>query len=86
MKKIVAVAAAFALAPLAACADNAQEELAEQELESQEDVLEEQADLADEMGMEGQEEMLDDQADAMGEAADNVDIDAADDVVTDDTM
>ena len=73
MKKILAVAAAFALAPLAACADNAEEEVAEQELESAEDVMEEQADLADEMDAEATEEQLDEQADAMGEAADEVD-------------
>ncbi len=73
MKKIVAVAAAAALVSLSACADTAEEELAEQELESTEDVMEEQADLADEMGMEGQEEVLDERADAMGEAADEVD-------------
>jgi len=73
MKKIVAVAAALALAPLAACGDSAEEDLQEQQLESQEDVLEEQADLADEQGDEATEEVLDDQADAMGEAADEVD-------------
>ena len=72
MKKIVAVAAALALAPLAACGGSAEEDLESQELESQEDILEEEADLADEMGNEAEEEMLDDQADAMGEAADEV--------------
>ena len=82
MKKIVAVLAALALTPLAAaCGDNAQEELAEQELESAEDITEERADVAEEMGNEAAEEALDAEADAYGEAADNVDMPAADETM-----
>jgi len=76
MRKIIAVAAVLAFAPLAACSESpeeAQEEVAQQQLESSEDVIEEQADLAEAMGDEATEETLDEQADAMGEAADEVD-------------
>lgn len=53
--------------------DEAQDDLAEQRLESEEDVIEEQADLQDEMGNETASEALDERADAMGEAADDID-------------
>ena len=73
MKNIAfAVAAAGALALTACGPQEAAEEVQEQEYEAQEDILEEEADLADEMGNEAQEEMLDDQADQMGEMADEV--------------
>lgn len=52
---------------------DAQEDLAEQRLESREDVIEEEADLQEEMGNEAASDDLDERADAMGEAADNVD-------------
>lgn len=57
---------------LSACSESPQEasgDLAEQQMESREDVLEEQADLAEAMGNETQEEVLDERADAMGDAA-----------------
>lgn len=72
MKKILIAFASAGTLALAACGTPA-EEAEEQRLESQEDILEEEADMADDMGMEAESEMLDDQADAMGEAADEVD-------------
>ena len=74
MRKTLGIFAAMAILPLAACdqsVEEAQGDLAEQELESTEDVLEEEADLADAMGDETAEEVIDEQADAMGEAADD---------------
>ena len=76
------VASAFAFAALAGCAESeqeAQEDLVVQQYESQEDTLEEQADLAEAQGNEAQEEALDAEADAMGEAGDQAEdaVDAA---------
>lgn len=74
MKKFAIAFAGVSALALAACGpQEAAEDLQEQQLESQEDILEEEADLADELGMEGREEMLDAEADAMGEMADEVD-------------
>ncbi|MBU0669048.1 MAG: hypothetical protein KKE77_01850 [Alphaproteobacteria bacterium] len=74
MRKTLGILAAMAILPLAACDQSVEEaegDLAEQQLESTEDVLEEEADLADAMGDEAAEETLDAEADAMGEAADD---------------
>ncbi|MEP2725615.1 hypothetical protein [Roseibium sp.] len=74
MRKTLGILAAMAILPLAACdqsVEDAEGDLAEQQLESTEDVLEEEADLADAMGDEVAEETLDAEADAMGEAADD---------------
>lgn len=73
MRKTLGILAAMAILPLAACdqsVEEAQGDLAEQQMESTEDVLEEEADLADAMGNEAAEEVIDENADAMGEAAD----------------
>lgn len=73
MKKIAfAFAAAGAIALTACGPQDAAEDIQEQELESQEDILEEEADMADEMGMEAEEEMLDDRADAIGDMEDEL--------------
>jgi hypothetical protein len=72
MKFATGVIATFGLAALAGCNQDPEEaagDLAEQEMLSQEDVLEEQADLAEAMGDEAREETLDERADAMGDAA-----------------
>jgi hypothetical protein len=72
MKFATVVTAAFGMAALAACGQSPEEatgDLAEQEMLSQEDVLEEEADVAEAVGDEAQEEALDEQADAMGDAA-----------------
>lgn len=72
MKFSVGVMAIFGLAALAACQQSPEEaagDVAEQEMLSQEDVLEEEADLAEAMGDEAREEALDERADAMGDAA-----------------
>lgn len=64
MKKIVAVAAAIALAPLVGCA----EEPVEEELEQTETAIEEAADTADAMGAEVVEEELEAEAEQLDEA------------------
>ena len=72
-KTVTLAASAFAFAALGACSESeqeAQEDLTEQAYESQEDVLEEQADLAEAQGDEVAEEALDAEADAMGEMGD----------------
>lgn len=72
MKTGIGILATICLASLAACEQSTEEatgDLAEQEMLAEEDVLEEEADLADAMGEEAQEEALDEQADAMGDAA-----------------
>jgi hypothetical protein len=72
MKIVTGVIAALGIAALAACGESPEEaagDLAEQEMLSQEDILEEEADLAEAVGNEAQEEALDEQADAMGDAA-----------------
>jgi hypothetical protein len=72
MKFATVVTAAFGVAALAACEQSPEEaagDLAEQEMLSQEDVLEEEADVAEAVGDQAQEEALDEQADAMGDAA-----------------
>jgi len=86
MKKILAVAAAFALAPLAACGDSPSEEAAEEQLNSAGEAMEEQADMAEEAGNEAAADALEVQADEMAESADEVDggDDLTDDLVTDD--
>jgi len=86
MKKILAVAAAFALVPLAACGDSAQEEAAEEELNAAGDELEAQADMAEEAGDEATADSLEVQADELAQTADEVDggDDLTDDIVTED--
>ncbi len=71
MKTVAIVASALAVSALGACSQSPEEaagDLAEQQMESQEDVLQEEADLAGAMG-EAQEDALDEQADAVGDAA-----------------
>jgi hypothetical protein len=81
-KSIALVASTVAFMALGACSESeqeAQEDLVEQQYESAEDVLEEEADLAEAQGAEVQEEVLDAQADAMGEMGDEAEdaVDAA---------
>ncbi len=57
---------------LVACSESPEDaagDLAKQKMESQEDVLEEQADLAKSLGNEAQQEALDKRADSIGDAA-----------------
>ncbi len=74
MKKFAIAFAGISALAIAACGpQDAAEDVAEEQFEAQEDILEEQADLADEMGNEAESDMLDAQADAAGEMADEVD-------------
>ncbi|WP_431470670.1 hypothetical protein [Sphingosinithalassobacter sp. LHW66-3] len=74
MKTFATIAAAATFALLSACGNeqDAAGDVAEQQMQSAEDVLEEKADLADERGNEMQEERLDAAADAVGDASGDV--------------
>lgn len=71
LSSVITAALGLSLAACNQSPEGAAGDLAEQKVLSQEDVLQEEADIAGAVGNEVREESLDDRADAMGDAAED---------------
>lgn len=74
MKTITGAIAALCLTSLAACGQSPEEaagDLAEEEISSRQDVVEEEADLAGALGNDQREDALDEHADRLGDVVDD---------------